>query len=209
MDTLRLFRPWPTIRFHYGTMEAGKSLQLLVAAYELGQKQVEYSVYTVHPGPVAPQEHAVVASRSGIREHVSTFIAAGQKLELSGTHVLIDEAQFLTNDQVEDLRCFVEAHVSHRVDCYGLKTDFQGNFFEGSLHLMRSADELVEVPSLCKLCTRPATHNMRVDEKGNAVVAGEQVALKHTTSYIAVCYCCWRKALVTAGSHTPLPAHIA
>jgi thymidine kinase len=145
---------------------------------------------------------AQVTSRSGLPPHRAVAVSPQTVLktvtEVEGvrcSHLLIDEAQFLSPAQVGELREFVEADASHRVDCYGLKTDFKGEFFYGSLELMRCADELIEVPSMCSRCRRPATHNMRLDEEGNAIKSGIQVALKETTTYVAVCYHCWYTAL--------------
>lgn len=205
MDTLRLFRQWPSIRFHYGTMEAGKSLQLLIAAHELKQKLVEYRVISVVPDKDVHASSTVVSSRSGLPPHDAkiidchfdlSFYTFAETDRLPITHLLIDEAQFLTKNQVAELRMWVESDPSHRVDCYGLKTDFKGEFFPGSLELMQCADELIEVPSLCSRCTRPATHNMRLDKSGTAIVSGDQVALKETTTYVSVCYRCWHTTIL-------------
>ena len=208
MDTLRLFRSWPSIRYHYGTMEAGKSLQLLVTAHQLKQKDVEYCVLYAcpsHDHRMMVLKNCSVSSRSGLPPHaaipvepcddIRMTINTFGKNRVKLTHILIEEAQFLTRDHIVALREWVESDPSHRVDCYGLKTDFKGEFFPGSLTLMQCADELIEVPSLCSRCMRPATHNMRLDEKGNAIGSGDQVALKETTTYVAVCYCCWNTAL--------------
>lgn len=196
MDTVRLFRSWPSLRFHYGTMEAGKSLELLIAAHQLRQKNVKYIVLSASPSNRSGDYETKVSSRSGIPPHTAVIIGPDMTLpQQAFTHVLIDEAQFLSRDQVGLLREFVEADASHRVDCYGLKTDFKGEFFSGSLELMRCADELIEVPSMCSRCTRPATHNMRLGADGNAIKSGDQVALKESTTYVAVCYQCWNKAM--------------
>lgn len=200
MDTVRLFRPWPSLRFHYGTMEAGKSLELLIAAHQLRQKNVKYIVFSATPSIGSNNCETKVSSRSGIPPHTAIIIGPDMTvpqtcLQSGFTHILIDEAQFLSQEQIGLLREFVEADASNRVDCYGLKTDFKGEFFPGSLELMRCADELIEVPSMCSRCTRPATHNMRLDAKGNAINSGDQVALKESTTYVAVCYSCWNKAM--------------
>lgn len=198
MDTVRLFRQWPSIRFHYGTMEAGKSLQLLIAAHQLKQKDVDYVVLTAVPDHIDVSKSMQVTSRSGLPPHASIGLDTSSlhiyEILQAARHILIDEAQFLTRDQVAQLRELVEVG-GKQVDCYGLRTDFQGEFFPGSLELMRSADELIEVPSLCSRCTRAATHNMRIDEVGNAVGFGVQVALKETTQYVAVCHSCWKTAM--------------
>ena len=187
-------------------MEAGKSLQLLIAAHELKQKQVDYTVITAVPYDITnglcDEVYGEVSSRSGLPPHRSQLFdfkcEIGVLKDKSCSHILIDEAQFLTREHIAQLREFVESDGSHRVDCYGLKTDFKGEFFPGSLELMRCADELIEIPSMCSRCTNPATHNMRLDESGTAIKSGDQVALKETTTYVAVCYHCWQTSVTVS-----------
>jgi len=171
----------------------------LIAAHELKQKKVDYDVITAIPYRIEDGMDGMygqVSSRSGLPPHNSRLLdynsEIGNPKDNLCSHILIDEAQFLTSEHVAQLREFVEKNGSHRVDCYGLKTDFKGEFFPGSLELMRCADELIEIPSICSRCTVPGTHNMRLDEAGTAIKDGEQVALKDTTTYVAVCYHCWQ-----------------
>jgi len=205
MDTFGLFRPWPTIRFHYGTMEAGKSLKLLVACHQLRSQNVNLLVMTALPYPKTKQTEYQyqISSRCGIAPIEATGICTDDSIaeivnhfcSPKRTHLMIDEAQFLTAKHVSELRAFVEADPSHRVDCFGLRTDFTGKFFEGSSELMRCADQLVEIPNMCSICkSRPATHNMRLTETGEkADVNADQIALKDNTRYISVCYNCWNQ----------------
>jgi len=99
--------------------------------------------------------------------------------------VLIDEAQFLTRDQVwQCARLADEAGIP--VVCYGLRTDFQGELFPGSAALLGIADKLVELKGVCH-CGRKATMNLRVDESGHAVSAGEQTEIGGNERYVALC----------------------
>tara|TARA_Y100000768_G_C23872759_1_gene631272 strand:+ start:222 stop:851 length:630 start_codon:yes stop_codon:yes gene_type:complete len=197
MDTSRLFRPWPSIQFHFGTMAAGKSLHLLIAAHQLSLQNVNYCVMTAIPKGVSSHPlYTEVSSRSGLPPHKSWVIFHDSEhiIPENVSHILIDEAQFLTKEHVEELRNFVDMDATFRVDCYGLKTDFKGELFAGSLELMRSADELIEISSMCSRCNRPATYNLRLDKDENTVKSGDQVALKEDTRYVAVCRQCWRLA---------------
>jgi len=99
--------------------------------------------------------------------------------------VLIDEAQFLTRDQVwQCARLADETGIP--VICYGLRTDFQGELFPGSAALLGIADKLVELKGVCH-CGRKATMNLRVDESGKAVRAGEQTEIGGNERYVALC----------------------
>lgn len=107
--------------------------------------------------------------------------------------VLIDEAQFLTRPQVEQL-----AQVSDDLDipvlCYGLRTDFQGNLFPGSAALLGWADNLTELKTICH-CGCKATMNLRTDEKGNAIKEGSQVEIGGNERYVAMCRKHFREAM--------------
>lgn len=185
-------------------MEAGKSLKLLIAAYELTQKNVKIAVLTPltvtgTDGPVPP---CAVSSRIG-KSIEAIGVAMDQSIleivTFDTQHILVDEAQFLTKKHVEELRYLCEKNKMN-VDCYGLRTDFQGELFEGSLELMRCADQLIEVPCLCGSCHKPATHNVRLGEDGFAITTGDKVALKEATKYVSRCYSCWRRETSTVAA---------
>ena len=99
--------------------------------------------------------------------------------------LIIDEAQFLSKDQVELLVKIVDDY-NVPVICYGLRTDFQGNFFEGSHWLLARADAIEEVKTIC-WCGRKATNNARLDGKGGITKVGEQVVLGANDKYIGLC----------------------
>jgi len=177
-------------------MEAGKSLKLLVAAYELRQKKVNIVVLTALPidSTANMKSEHTVSSRIG-KSITAVGLAINESIldivNSSVKHILVDEAQFLTAKHVGELRDLCEKN-GQNVDCYGLRTDFQGEFFPGSLELMRCADELVEVPCLSGACHKPATHNMRLGEDGLALTTGDKIALKTVTKYVSRCYSCWK-----------------
>jgi len=99
--------------------------------------------------------------------------------------VLIDEAQFLTRDHVLQL-CRLSDEVGLPVLCYGLRTDFLGQLFEGSAALLALADALVELKAVCE-CGRKAMMNLRVDAAGHAVAAGAQTKIGGNDRYVALC----------------------
>ncbi len=99
--------------------------------------------------------------------------------------VLVDEAQFLTRKQVEQLTDIVD-FFDIPVLVYGLRTDFLGNPFEGSLYLMAWAESLTEIKTICH-CSRKATHTLRIDEKGNVIISGDQVSIGGNDQYVSVC----------------------
>jgi len=99
--------------------------------------------------------------------------------------VLIDEAQFLAKDQIAELTLVVD-ELKIPVLAYGIRTDFQGELFEGSMYLLAWADILTEIKTICH-CGAKASMNLRVDENGNAVKNGEQVEIGGNDRYIATC----------------------
>jgi thymidine kinase len=135
-----------------------------------------------------------VASRIGLQAEATTFNNdenlydyAKQSINKNNNIkcILIDEAQFLTKKQVQDLaKITVDFNVP--ILAYGLRTDFMGEPFEGSKYLLALADHLIELKTICH-CGRKATMNMRVDESGKAVREGEQIEIGGNDRYVAVC----------------------
>ena len=134
----------------------------------------------------------VVAPGHSIREQLMWLAARNAHSDYQ--YVFIDEAQFLTEEQVEEL-----AEMSDALDifCYGLKTDFRGQFFPGSAALLRLAEVIEEVPGGLCWCGKKATMNTRVDPEGRVVKEGEQVLIDNQTEirYLGLCYEHWRKGI--------------
>ena len=177
--------------FYYASMNAGKSSTLLQAAFNYGERDMRVSLWTAalddRPGFDA------ISSRIGLssdahRYEADTDIAARvleDHAEVPIACVLVDEAQFLTKAQVwQCARLADEAGIP--VLCYGLRTDFQGELFEGSAALLGIADSLVELKGVCH-CGRKATMNLRVDERGRAVRQGAQTEIGGNDRYVALC----------------------
>ena len=177
--------------FYYAAMNAGKSTTLLQADFNYRERGMETMLWT------AALDHrsgsGKIASRLGIGAEASHYDA---QTDLSGAVaeemkrrnvdcVLVDEAQFLTRDQVLQ-QCRLSDEAGVPVLCYGLRTDFQGNRFEGSAALLALADHLVELKAVCD-CGRKATMNLRVDSEGFAVAAGAQTEIGGNELYVAMC----------------------
>lgn len=185
--------------FYYASMNAGKSSNLLQAAFNYGERDMKVSLWTAalddRPG------FGAISSRIGLASDAHRFegdtdIEAhvfAQHREETLACVLVDEAQFLSTEQVWQLARLADTH-GIPVLCYGLRTDFQGELFPGSAALLGIADSLVELKSVCK-CGRKATMNLRVDEAGRAVKAGAQTEIGGNDRYVALCRKHFREAL--------------
>ncbi len=177
--------------FYYASMNAGKSTTLLQADFnyrERGMATMLWSAALDDRG-----EDRAIESRIGLGADAHRF-DNGTDLwaRVSAAHavqplacVLVDEAQFLTSEQVWQLaRLADEAKIP--VLCYGLRTDFQGELFPGSATLLGIADALVELKAVCH-CGRKATMNLRVDASGAAVKSGAQTEIGGNDRYVALC----------------------
>ena len=116
--------------------------------------------------------------------------------------ILIDESQFLSRAQVDQLARIVDDYGSN-VICYGLRTDFQTNMFEGSQRLFEIADSIDEIKSTCS-CGRKTIVNARIDKNGNIVNDGEQVEIGGDDKYVALCRSCWRSRRIESSERNAL-----
>lgn len=177
--------------FYYSSMNAGKSTSLLQSSYNYKERGMN----TLVLAPQLDNRFGVgkVTSRIGIETDAITF---AKDTDLFGLidgatqneplHcVLIDEAQFLTRDQVFQLT-EVTDKLGIPVLAYGLRTDFQGEPFDGSKYLLAWADTLKELKAICH-CGTKATMVLRLDAEGNAVTVGSQVEIGGNDRYISVC----------------------
>ncbi|HTN13882.1 MAG TPA: thymidine kinase [Devosia sp.] len=177
--------------FYYASMNAGKSSTLLQAEFNYRERGMATMLWTA---AIDSRPHGKpIASRIGLEAAANLFDGSTDLWEqVSQAHgarplacVLIDEAQFLTEEQVwQCARLADEAGIP--VLCYGLRTDFQGKLFPGSAALLGIADALVELKAVCH-CGRKATMNLRVDESGAAVTNGVQTEIGGNERYVALC----------------------
>ncbi|VTU06772.1 thymidine kinase [Actinobacillus indolicus] len=177
--------------FYYSSMNAGKSTTLLQSSYNYQERGMNTLVYTA----AIDDRYGVgkVASRIGISQEAQLFhgqsdlfAEISQHLTKEKLHcILIDEAQFLTKQQVYQLTEVVDK-LKIPVLCYGLRTDFQAELFEGSRYLLAWADQLEELKTIC-YCGRKAGFVIRMNEKGEAVKDGDQIQIGGNDSYLSVC----------------------
>lgn len=177
--------------FYYASMNAGKSTNLLQADFNYRERGMRTMLFTAVVDTRAGE--GVIASRIGLSAPAAPFGADTDLLALAlAEHacgplacVLVDEAQFLSPEQVDQLARIADVH-GVPVLAYGLRTDFRGELFPGSARLLALADALVEIKSVCA-CGRKATMNLRVDTQGRAVAEGAQTEIGGNERYVALC----------------------
>ena len=172
--------------FYYSTMNAGKSTSLLQAAHNYAERGMKTMLFTAR---LDDRAHGRIASRIGIDADARRFDPGTDFFDLCPTAlphcVLIDEAQFLSKEQVRQLtRVVDEANIP--VMCYGLRTDFRGELFPGSAALLAWADSLVELKTIC-CCGRKATMVVRVSPTGAVERDGQQVEIGGNDRYVPLC----------------------
>jgi len=179
------------LHFYYSAMNAGKTTTLLQSNYNYRERGMETLLFI----PAIDMRHkkGIIASRIGLVAEAYPFEGSFNFFDYihevisrcSINCVLIDEAQFLTKQQVFELTRVVD-ELKIPVLAYGLRSDFMGEPFEGSKYLLAWADEMSEIKTICH-CGRKATMNLRIDENGNVLREGEQIEIGGNERYIALC----------------------
>ena len=185
--------------FQYSTMNAGKSTVLLQASHNYQERGMETYLLTAQLDNRAGE--GKIGSRIGISKKADTFSVGDnlfkkikKRLSLSEIAcVLIDEAQFLEEEQVWQLARAVD-DLNIPVMCYGLRVDFMGKLFSGSAALLALSDEMREIRTIC-FCGKKATMVVRRDEKGNTLTDGAQVQIGGNETYVSLCRRHWREAV--------------
>ncbi|MEL0437553.1 thymidine kinase [Phycobacter sp. K97] len=185
--------------FHYSTMNAGKSAVLLQASHNYRENNMETYLLTARIDDRAGAGR--IASRIGISEAADVFSPEDDLFDRIKSRldqgplasIFIDEAQFLSPDQVWQLARVVD-DLGVPVLCYGLRVDFQGNLFPGSATLLALADEMREVRTICH-CGKKATMVIRQDGQGRTITEGEQVQIGGNETYVSLCRRHWREAV--------------
>ncbi len=184
------------IYFKYGTMNSGKSLELLKIAYNYEEKGA--TVLAFKPF-VDTRDVGFVRSRVGAKALKSVSILDNDfngmydmAKELNPDAVLVDEVQFFTADHIDSLVRIVD-ELGIPVLTFGLMTDFKGVLFPGSRRLVEVGARLDLIKTVCKHCTRAAVYNMRL-LNGHPVFDGEQVQVGGNESYQSVCRTCYKDA---------------
>ena len=176
--------------FNYSSMNAGKTTVLLQSAHNYRERGMTPLLFT--PKLDDRYGQGWIKSRIGLQARATIFKAGDDLFEMTRAQleernihcVLVDEAQFLSRDQVYQLTEIVD-RLNIPVLCFGLRTDFQGELFEGSKHLLAWADELAEIKTICHT-GRKANMVVRVDDEGYAMKEGAQVEIGGNERYVSV-----------------------
>ena len=177
--------------FYYSAMNAGKSTSLLQSAYNYHERGMRAEVFTAQVDDRYGK--GVISSRIGLESDAHEFDSKTELLEQVTALdqerkidcVLIDEAQFLTREQIKQLVAVVD-DLNIPVLAYGLRTDFLGETFEGSHYLLAWSDKIVELKTVCH-CGRKANFVVRLDSEGNAITKGAQVDVGGNEKYESMC----------------------
>lgn len=184
--------------FKYGAMGSSKTAQALITKYNYEENNLK--VWLMKPSADTRDGEAVLKSRIGLEAKVEVIspdrdIYQRFREKQVGTCdvIIVDECQFLTEDQIDQLRNIVN-DFNIPVMCFGLRTDFQTRLFPGSRRLMEVADTIQEIKTICD-CGAKATVNARIDENGHIITEGAQVVLGGNDSYIAMCHKCYVRGI--------------
>ncbi len=194
--------------FYYSSMNAGKSTTLLQADFNYRERGMETMLWTAALDDRYGQGY--VTSRIGLQTEAHKFSPETDLWgDIGNEHarrplacVLVDEAQFLSRDQVLQLARHAD-ETGIPVLCYGLRTDFAADLFTGSAALLGLADALVELKAVCH-CGRKSTMNLRVDAEGRAVIDGQQTEIGGNDRYVAMCRRHFMQARGEAAAHSGL-----
>ena len=197
--------------FRYGTMGSAKTALLLTQAYNFEERGMAY--LCLKPVVDTRDNKNVIRSRIGIERdcnwiygdtNLYTMVEDLQHhMELIPEWILVDESQFLTSDQVDQLSQVVD-DFGINVICYGLRTDFRTHLFEGSRRLFEIADTIDEIKSTCS-CGRKTIVNARIDGRGEIITEGEVVEIGGNDRYMSVCRKCWRNKKIERSNTGRLP----
>ena len=185
--------------FCYGTMNSGKSMQLLTWKYNY--EKIGFKVFLYKPAMDTrgsfkdSKNKGVISSRVGLEAKCTLvyededFYKYLDEINDPKTIIMVDEAQFLTQKQVKEL---YEISLKYTVVCFGLKTDFKQCFFEGSKALFELADDIRELKTVCS-CGKKATINARINGDGEILLDGEQIEIGGNERYKGMCKYCFEK----------------
>jgi thymidine kinase len=191
--------------YYYGSMASAKTLRLLSTAYNFEEKGVQIMV--LKPALDTRDGEGIIRSRAGLERKcimidkdvnlykaIKTYKNVLDAQLESLKWVIIDECQFLTEEQVDQLSDVVD-FLDVNVMCFGLRTDFQSHLFAGSKRLFELADDLEEIKSSCECGEKKSSINARFDENGEIITEGSQVEIGGNDKYKAICRKCWKNKI--------------
>ena len=178
--------------FKYGVMGSSKSAQALMTAFNYKQKG--YKVLLMKPSIDTREPGNIISSRIGLSAPCLTFEKDANLKDIVRSHpgvqvVIVDEVQFCSAKQIDELKYLTEEDIV--VLCYGLKTNFKSELFEGSKRLIELAESIQEIKSVCR-CGAKANFNARL-VNGYVVTAGNEIQIGGDESYEGMCYSCYKK----------------
>lgn len=191
--------------FNYGAMGSSKSLRLLATAHDFDEKNIP--ILVIKPSADTRDGADIIKSRAGLeRKCVSVdtdinlydFVGKYNHVKMATLEepikwVLVDECQFLTEEQVDQLSDIVD-FLNINVICYGLRTDFKSKLFPASKRLFELADDIEEVKTSCH-CGGKASINARFSPEGKIITEGSQILVGGDDLYKAICRRCWKKII--------------
>ena len=189
------------VKFYYGTMCSGKSLHLLATAHNFQEHGIPFLILkskidtrdgenVVHSRALGSKECITIDNDDNIFEIISSYIQLTERTKKL-KYILVDEAQFLTPIQVEELVA-ISDNLDIGVICYGLKTDFRTELFPASKRLIELADKIEEIESIC-FCGNKTMFNARMNSNKEIVTDGNQIEVGGEDKYVALCRNCYFK----------------
>ena len=193
------------VYFYYGAMGAGKSLHLLATAHNFQTQNIPFLIFkseidtrdgvgVIHSRALGDRECVSISTKDNLYKFISRY---HEELFYTGYEplkwILVDEAQFLTSKQVDELAAIAD-NLGISVICYGLRTDFKTNLFEGSKRLFEIADSFEELKSSCD-CNSKTIFNARINEDKEIITEGNQIEVGGDEKYITVCRKCYFEAI--------------
>ena len=185
------------LHFFYSTMNAGKSTALLQSNHNYLESNLKTILFI--PKEIADKTEGKIISRIGleadaiITDKSYKFFEEVEKKDYKNVScVFVDEVQFLTKNQIRDLSKIAD-ELNIPVMCYGIRTDFQGKLFDGSMELLAIADNLKELKTICSECDKKATMVVRLNENGEVLLEGEKIVIGGNEIYKTLCRKHFRK----------------
>ncbi|MBE5967077.1 MAG: thymidine kinase [Lachnospiraceae bacterium] len=179
--------------FKYGVMGSSKTAQALITKFNYEEKGMR--VWLIKPQTDDRDGDNIVRSRIGLScpayvlPYQEDVYESYQKLSNQVDVIIVDECQFLAEQQIDQLADIVIRY-NIPVLCFGLRTDFRTKMFPGSKRLLEIADSITEIKTICA-CGKKATVNVRMDENGRIVTEGEQILIGGNDKYTSMCYQCY------------------
>lgn len=185
--------------FKFGAMGSSKTANALMTRFNYQEKGKK--VWLIKPAIDNRDGETVLRSRVGLEANAQVIKSTDRILDICPIDdidvIICDESQFLTPEQVDDLRLIVSEH-DIPVLCFGLRSDFLTHLFPGSQRLFELADSITEIKSICR-CGAKATVNARFDGEGNIQTSGDQVFIGGNESYESMCWSCYHTMIMEKG----------